>query len=564
MAIPNGVALSGTSRTEDASLSGKTYYGFVAGDTHVSWTASMNGANYICQTSTLQQGAYEAGPLGTINENFTFRMQYRDPSGAWVTYQNSFVEARLQDISAYALFVNASDPINDNKRYLNPLQGNRMGTHPLTTPRGGPYDPRTDRLGNPVRGFFDQDDPGLNGNPALDAITMKNNTAVSTAAENQAVADSNFVLMKTQRPATSRGQSYNYTNPGGGLAAQMRFYSSPSYNNGGNYGGLLSQNNPAVKFNGGTQNYYEDPDGIARRAMGGYVPVSGNSSGRLTNTTTTIGLPLATGTTSFSNGLGTRTTQSRSRPIILHRPFRNVGEMSYAFRGSPWKNIDFFTPESGDSALLDVFCVNEPPPDALVAGKVSLNTRQAPVLKAILAGAYRDELGELPELSTDEAQTIADLLIKFTTGTEVWQGPLTNVSELVGRYTPSVSGTVSGPEVYQYRSPGSGKTYTYAGFSAALSGDGSQEGSDIWTAEPMSSRNIQRYREAPIRALADAGQTRLWNLMIDVVAQSGRFTAAANNLSDFVVEGEKRYWVHISIDRSTGRIVDQQMELVTE
>ena len=45
-----------------------------------------------------------------------------------------------------------------------------------------------------------------------------------------------------------------------------------------------------------------DPDGVVRRAMGGYAP-----------TGSTIGLPMAT-------------QNYVSRPIILHRPFRTVGE----------------------------------------------------------------------------------------------------------------------------------------------------------------------------------------------------------------------------------------------
>jgi hypothetical protein len=35
-------------------------------------------------------------------------------------------------------------------------------------------------------------------------------------------------------------------------------------------------------------------------------------------------------------------------------------------------------------------------------------------------------------------------------------------------------------------------------------------------------------------------------------------------LASFVVEGEKRYWLHVAIDRYTGQIVDQQLEAVEE
>ena len=52
--------------------------------------------------------------------------------------------------------------------------------------------------------------------------------------------------------------------------------------------------------------------------------------------------------------------------------------------------------------------------------------------------------------------------------------------------------------------------------------------------------------------------------MIDVIAQSGRYPPTASTLADFVVEGEKRYWLHIAIDRFTGEVIDQQLEEVFE
>ena len=67
-----------------------------------------------------------------------------------------------------------------------------------------------------------------------------------------------------------------------------------------------------------------------------------------------------------------------------------------------------------------------------------------------------------------------------------------------------------------------------------------------------------------MRALTEGGQTRTWNLMIDVIAQSGPYPPTASNLSQFVVEGEKRYRLHIAIDRFTGEVIDQQLEAVYE
>jgi len=53
--------------------------------------------------------------------------------------------------------------------------------------------------------------------------------------------------------------------------------------------------------------------------------------------------------------------------------------------------------------------------------------------------------------------------------------------------------------------------------------------------------------------------------MIDVIAQSGRYPPNATSFTNgFLVEAEKRYWLHIAIDRFTGEVIDQQLEAVYE
>ena len=71
-------------------------------------------------------------------------------------------------------------------------------------------------------------------------------------------------------------------------------------------------------------------------------------------------------------------------------------------------------------------------------------------------------------------------------------------------------------------------------------------------------------RELIIRAFSDACQTRTWNLMIDVIAQGGRYPSNASTLAGFLVEGEQHYWVHVAIDRFTGQVIDKQVEVVNE
>ena len=39
---------------------------------------------------------------------------------------------------------------------------------------------------------------------------------------------------------------------------------------------------------------------------------------------------------------------------------------------------------------------------------------------------------------------------------------------------------------------------------------------------------------------------------------------SAADLPKFIVEGEQHYWVHVAIDRFTGDVMDEQIEVVKE
>jgi len=281
------------------------------------------------------------------------------------------------------------------------------------------------------------------------------------------------------------------------------------------YMGTLSDNvnNVTDSSNGLPSNpYYADQDGIVRSAEGAYArDVQGD------------GRPLLlTGTVGNSN----------SRPIILNRSFRNVGELGYAFRDLPWKNIDFFTSNTGDAGLLDFFCINESTTTTpMVAGTVNLNTRQAPVLQAIIANEIKNEIaptpsGTIPGLPTasSEAASIATNIVNWTQSSTAGQGP------------------------FQYRGDLLTKAASVLVASSAASAD----------------QEIKIRREAALRALSDVGTTRTWTLLIDLVAQIGHYPPGATSLKQFVVDGEKRYWLHIAIDRYTGQVVDRVLEPVYE
>ena len=334
--------------------------------------------------------------------------------------------------------------------------------------------------------------------------------------------------------------------------------------------GMLSENiAPSVASttdpNAHYRQAYADPDDIIRRASGG-LAASGSYTG-------IEGLPLAQGSLASTN-----------RPLILNRPFRSVAEMGYAFRGTPWKNITFFLPETGDAALLDLFCLSDTPLQPtnttssnrslpLVAGKVNLNTRQEPVLRALLAGALKNEFSESDTLSpSSDAANAARTLIDRTTGTQPWLGPLTNNAELAGKlfakdldltgvpttapiYTTTVFRTGSEPN----RNPDmeatkSKLTWHFTGYSADLDN----------VFGTTKDRKTQRLRESAIRALADCGQTRVWNLMFDVIVQTGDLAENATSLATFRKGAEQRLWLYLAIDRFTGQILERQQEWVTE
>lgn len=238
---------------------------------------------------------------------------------------------------------------------------------------------------------------------------------------------------------------------------------------------------------------YSDPDGVLR--PGDAFRASGNE-----------GNPLFHGT-----------PNSPRRPIVLNRPFQSIGELGYAYRDLPFKSLDFSSDKSADSALLDVFSLEDEP--YVTAGGINVNKAPTPVLSAVLAGG-REDVYSSSVLSDNDALSVATAIASSVKGT-----PLKNRSDLVN----------------QLGNPSNGALGSAAG------------------------RATKNLSEAPLRALSSVVNTRTWNFMIDVIAQSGRLPAQASATgASFLVEGERRYWLHIAIDRYTGKIVDQQLELVSE
>lgn len=206
--------------------------------------------------------------------------------------------------------------------------------------------------------------------------------------------------------------------------------------------------------------------------------------------------------------------------VVLNRQFRNVGELGYGYRNGSTP-LDFQSPTI-DARLLDLFTYNSA---GIRAGLVNFNTQNAVVLAAILQG------------TTDKEKP-------------------TQVYFPGGR--PSTSAKNTGQDIVDATSPLNSPATSSASVSRA----------DIpnLVAKIRSSAlgSSEEEKEVIARAFAELTQTRTWNLMIDVIAQSGRYPPIAGALADFVVQGEKRYWLHIAIDRFTGEVIDQQLEAVYE
>ena len=195
----------------------------------------------------------------------------------------------------------------------------------------------------------------------------------------------------------------------------------------------------------------------------------------------------------------------------------------------PSKTLDFASAASHDRAMLDFFTYNEASPRA---GIVNLNTRNGPVLASIISGAWLHDPGaEIPPpdptylVSQDDALAAAQAIVQETTSTTAGRGPALTRAD-VARLAAAAAAAVPGS-----RSLGDETKQTIA------------------------------------RALAEIGQARTWNLMIDVIAQTGNYAPGTPDLTDpskFIVQGEKRYWLHIALDRDDGTVLGTQLEEVIE
>jgi hypothetical protein len=175
------------------------------------------------------------------------------------------------------------------------------------------------------------------------------------------------------------------------------------------------------------------------------------------------------------------------------------------------------TPPFQYAPVLDFFSYNPVSSAYPRAGIVNLYTKNVPVIAAMLKSALKNETLTSPSVagavSQAEAMNAANAIVIATQ------------SVLAGTAIPAVQQT---------------------DLTRAIAGRLANVGSSAagWISDEQ--------KETITRALAEMGQTRTWNLFIDVIAQTGKYAPGTTDITQankFTVEGEKRYWLHIALGR---------------
>ena len=278
---------------------------------------------------------------------------------------------------------------------------------------------------------------------------------------------------------------------------------------------------------------YQDPDGVLRPGVG-----AENVWGQARSN---FGNPMSRRyAINHSTGALTAGASLAGRPLVLNRPFRSVGELAHCFRGTPWRDIDFLHGSSPDAGLLDVFSLYEDPDESkaadpaapVVAGRVNLNTASKDTLAALLRGTALDD-GRYLDASL--ATTLANDIHQWLRSGAAGQGPLDSKAALVGSAVPDASVTKNGL-IYK--------------LSEKIANSDDQ--------------SVNDRREFAVRALSDGTTVRAWTFMLDLVVQSGQLAGGASSLQQFQATSEKRFWIHFTIDRPSGKVIEVQWEPVVE
>lgn len=228
---------------------------------------------------------------------------------------------------------------------------------------------------------------------------------------------------------------------------------------------------------------------------------------------------------------GAPTPNPNTPTQVVSRGFTTAGEFGYGIDSSPsgvsagvptlklWDSTANFQ----YAPVLDFFSYNPVSSAYPRAGIVNLYTKDEPVIAAMLQSALKNDTVSTPPasvISASEATQAAHSIVCET------QWVLTGTN-------PAGCSSPLGVAVTQ-----TDRTRAIAGRLAARA---FRDVPSLATSDDT--------KGAIVRALAEMGQTRTWNLLIDVIAQTGHYGPNAQGLTDFIPEGEKRYWLHVALGR---------------
>ncbi len=202
-----------------------------------------------------------------------------------------------------------------------------------------------------------------------------------------------------------------------------------------------------------------------------------------------------------------------TRTPVLNRPFRSIGELGYVFRDLPGKTLDFFTNKSGDLPLLDVFCLEE---GEISSGRVDFVQAPLPIRQAILSGAFMNYRSQAPMvLSSTQARELTEQSSKTIVSIE--------------------------------------RNSDFASQILKLPGMDQEKGGAI--------SQVKQESESVLRSWVESHSNSTWQIMVDIVSQTGK---TSKETGRFSTHGERRAWVHASIDRQTGKVLDLEVEHVAD
>jgi hypothetical protein len=208
---------------------------------------------------------------------------------------------------------------------------------------------------------------------------------------------------------------------------------------------------------------------------------------------------------------------------VMSHAFSNVGQFGYGIDTSNLglPTLNFSSPSFPDAPILDFFSYNPISSAYPRAGIVNLYTKNAPVIAAMLANTLKTDAAAAnpaptPVITQSDAASLANAIVAETQGV------------LAG-------------------APPSGWPITQTDMTRAIAARLAARATNVVWGVSTS----DEIKKSIARSLAEIGQTRTWNLLIDVIAQTGQYKPNSPDLTggNFIVQGEKRYWLHIALGR---------------